>query len=72
MTDAVRASRLGKTYPTSTEPALSGVDLRVPSGSVYGLIGRNGAGKTTFVRICSTQLLPSEGTVEVLGHDAVA
>ncbi|HEV2449357.1 MAG TPA: ABC transporter ATP-binding protein, partial [Thermoplasmata archaeon] len=41
-------------------------------GSVYGLIGRNGAGKTTFVRICSTQLLPSEGTVEVLGHDAVA
>jgi ABC-2 type transport system ATP-binding protein len=70
--DAIVASRLGKTYPHATEAALSSVDLRVPTGSVYGLIGRNGAGKTTFVRICSTQLLPSEGTITVLGHDAVA
>ncbi|MCI4338569.1 MAG: ABC transporter ATP-binding protein [Thermoplasmata archaeon] len=72
MADAIRAERLGKTYPHSKDAALVGIDLRIPAGSVYGLIGRNGAGKTTFVRIASTQLMPSEGEIWVLGHDAVA
>ncbi|MCI4346220.1 MAG: ABC transporter ATP-binding protein [Thermoplasmata archaeon] len=71
MPDALRSEELGKTYPHGKEPALDGVSLRISAGTVYGLIGRNGAGKTTFVRICSTQLLPSSGQVEVLGFDAV-
>ncbi|WP_323095648.1 ABC transporter ATP-binding protein [Intrasporangium sp. YIM S08009] len=50
---------------------LKGVDLRVPSGTIYALLGSNGAGKTTMVRILSTLLRPDSGTVTVHGHDVV-
>lgn len=70
---AIRARQLTKLYRRAprTSPALSSVDLEIPTGGVYGLIGRNGAGKTTFVRIAATQLLPTSGEVDVLGFDAV-
>lgn len=71
MSSAIVARDLGKVYPTSRTgaPALSSLSLEIPTGGVYGLIGRNGAGKTTFVRIAATQLAPTTGTVTVLGHD---
>jgi len=71
MTSAIVARELTKVYPGSRSgvPALSALSLEVPSGGIYGLIGRNGAGKTTFIRIAATQLAPTDGTVEVLGHD---
>jgi ABC-2 type transport system ATP-binding protein len=52
--------------------ALRDVDLDVPQGSVLGLLGHNGAGKTTAVRILTTLLRPSEGRAAVAGHDVVA
>jgi ABC-2 type transport system ATP-binding protein len=70
---AVEARGLAKTYVHrggQTE-ALAGVDLTIPSGRIYGMIGRNGAGKTTFVRIGATQLTPTAGTVSVLGYDVL-
>lgn len=70
MSVAVRARGLGRTYPGGNV-ALTDVNLDIPSGKVFGLIGRNGAGKTTFVRIAATQLMPTAGAVEVLGHDVV-
>ena len=70
MVPAVRAQKLGRTYPGG-HVALTDVDLEIPAGRVFGLIGRNGAGKTTFVRIAATQLMPTSGTVEVLGHDVL-
>jgi ABC-2 type transport system ATP-binding protein len=68
MEPAVRAHGLTRVYPGGTR-ALEGVDLEIPAGKVFGLIGRNGAGKTTFVRIAATQLMPTAGTVTVLGFD---
>jgi ABC-2 type transport system ATP-binding protein len=52
--------------------ALKGISFSVEKGKLVALLGRNGAGKTTWVRIASTQLLPTQGTVEVLGLDVVA
>jgi ABC-2 type transport system ATP-binding protein len=72
-TPAIRAEALRKHYgpPGHGVDALAGVSLSIPAGCVYGLIGRNGAGKTTFVRISATQLKPSAGRVEVLGMDVM-
>jgi ABC-2 type transport system ATP-binding protein len=71
MPSAISSVHLGKSYPKSRAGAyaLSDLSLEIPTGRVYGLIGRNGAGKTTFIRIAATQLAASEGTVYVLGHD---
>jgi ABC-2 type transport system ATP-binding protein len=69
---AIRAEHLRKVYPKSppgAPAALEDLSLEVPTGGVYGLIGRNGAGKTTFVRIAATQLEPTGGTLSVLGFD---
>jgi ABC-2 type transport system ATP-binding protein len=54
-----------------TEPtvALRVVSLCVPAGSVLALLGPNGSGKTTFLRLISTMLLPDHGSVIVHGAD---
>ena len=49
--------------------ALDHVDLVVPPGTVFGFLGRNGAGKTTALRILSGLARPSAGTAHILGHD---
>lgn len=49
--------------------ALDGVSLTVPKGQVFGLIGPDGAGKTTAIRIMATLLMPDTGKASVLGFD---
>ncbi len=70
MEPAIVARDVTKVYPGSRSgaPALDGLSLEVPAGGVYGLIGRNGAGKTTFIRIAATQLEATSGSLTVLGH----
>ena len=51
--------------------ALSGVDLRVPSGATYVLVGPNGAGKTTLMRILLDIVRAESGVATVLGLDSV-
>jgi len=48
--------------------ALDGLDLRVPTGVVYGFLGPNGAGKTTTMRILTGLIHPDAGAVEMLGR----
>jgi ABC-2 type transport system ATP-binding protein len=71
MSVAVSAQHLSKTYrfKGGSVQALDDVSFDIPAGETYGLIGRNGAGKTTFLRITGTLLLPTSGTAIVLGHD---
>jgi ABC-2 type transport system ATP-binding protein len=64
---AVVAEGLGKRY--GEQWALREFDLAVPTGSVLGLLGHNGAGKTTAIRILTTLASPTEGTAKVAGHD---
>src|SRR3954471_20985103 len=65
----VSAQGLGKRYGDIW--ALRDVDLDVQPGSVLGLLGHNGAGKTTAIRILTTLALPTEGSASVAGHDVV-
>ena len=71
MTGAIVADHVGKVYSHAPPgvAALHDVSLDIPAGGVYGLIGRNGAGKTTFIRLACTQLAATSGTIRVLGHD---
>jgi ABC-2 type transport system ATP-binding protein len=64
---AVRTTALVKYF--GSEVALDNVDLVVPRGVILGVIGPSGGGKTTLIRILTGVLAPSDGRVEVLGHD---
>jgi len=51
--------------------AVDDVSLRIGRGDIYGLLGANGSGKSTFIRLVSGLLTLDEGRVEVFGHDLV-
>ena len=70
--EALRAVDVRKTYRSRRGPAveaLSGVSMTVHPGERVALLGRNGAGKTTFLKIASTLLAATSGTIEVFGED---
>lgn len=72
MPHAIEVTSLQKTFKGKHEVrAVDGVDLAVEEGIVFGLLGPNGSGKTTTVRILTTILKPDGGTARVLGHDVV-
>ena len=68
-TDAVTVDNLGRAF--GKVKALDGATLRVPQGTILALLGHNGAGKTTMVRILTTLLAPTSGSASVLGLDVV-
>jgi ABC-2 type transport system ATP-binding protein len=66
-TPAIELAGLTKSYGDNA--VLEGVDLTVPAGSIYALLGSNGAGKTTAIKILSTLLKADGGRASVDGHD---
>ena len=68
MTAAIRTEALTKKYRRLT--ALDQVDLEVHEGAVYALVGQNGAGKTTAIKILMNLIQASQGAAQVLGTDS--
>jgi ABC-2 type transport system ATP-binding protein len=66
---AVELVNISKAYGTT--PAVRDVSLTVEPGELFGLIGPDGAGKTTLFRVLATLLLADAGTATVAGHDVV-
>ncbi len=50
--------------------AVDGIDLSVKSGKIFGFLGPNGAGKTTTIKLLTTLIAPTSGTITILGIDA--
>lgn len=66
MAQCVLAAR-GLTKRYGQAAAVDGVDLSIEKGQIYGLVGRNGAGKTTIIRMISGQTLPTGGELSLFG-----
>jgi ABC-2 type transport system ATP-binding protein len=70
MNTVIQASGLGKAYRRTW--ALRDCSLAIPEGHVVGLVGPNGAGKTTLLRLATGMLMPTRGTITVLGEHPAA
>ena len=70
MNTVIQASGLGKAYRRTW--ALRDCSLAIPEGHVVGLVGPNGAGKTTLLRLATGMLMPTRGTITVLGERPAA
>ncbi|MEO8157665.1 MAG: ATP-binding cassette domain-containing protein [Betaproteobacteria bacterium] len=69
MTLAVNASGLVKRYGDVL--AVDGLDLDIPAGQFFGLLGPNGSGKTSTIHMLATLIRPSSGSARVFGKDVV-
>ncbi|MDR2584859.1 MAG: ABC transporter ATP-binding protein [Prevotellaceae bacterium] len=65
----IKVSHLTKAYGTTD--ALQDISFQVPDGQIFGIIGPDGAGKTTLFRILATLLLPNSGTATIAGFDTI-
>jgi ABC-2 type transport system ATP-binding protein len=68
MPDVITTHRLTKYY--GQKCVVDSVNLHIPQGSVYGLLGRNGAGKSTIIKMLLGMVRPSYGRAELFGEDA--
>ena len=66
MTIAISARDLARRFGTTW--AVAGIDLDEPQAQIYGFLGPNGSGKSTTIRMLCGLLVPTRGTVTVLGH----
>ena len=67
MEHVVSARQLIKRYGSTT--ALAGLNLDLPRGKIIGLLGPNGSGKTTFLKLCAGLLTPTSGALTVCGME---
>src|SRR5438270_4327767 len=67
MTDAIVTHGLTKYYDRRC--VVNSLDLRVPAGSVYGLLGRNGSGKSTTIKMLLGFVRPDRGSAKLLDED---
>jgi ABC-2 type transport system ATP-binding protein len=66
-----KAFVVGGRRKKKTVVAVNDISLQIQRGEIYGLLGANGSGKSTFIRLVSTLLTVEQGRVEVFGHDII-
>ena len=66
---SISCENLTYSYPGAAEPALSGVNIEIPAGEYVGVVGPNGGGKSTMVRLLNGLLTADSGRVRVAGLD---
>lgn len=65
--NAIEIRNLTKNF--GTKQAVSGLDMTVPQGAIYGFIGENGSGKSTTEKLICGLLVPNGGTIKLFGRD---
>ena len=65
----IRVERVYARYPTSTKDILRGISVRIPAGQKVGIVGRTGAGKSSFIRLLWRILDYSEGSIKIDGSE---
>ncbi len=65
----IRFEQVTKRFPRADRAALHEVSVRILAGAITGVIGPDGAGKTTFLRLAAGLLVPDQGRITVLDHD---
>ena len=70
MSSAITVSGVSKTYASGFK-ALNNINLDIRRGEIFALLGPNGAGKTTLISLICGIVTPTEGKVQVEGHDIV-
>ena len=69
--NCIAVSNLRKQYSEDNAYAVDGITFDVKYGTVFGFLGPNGAGKTTTLKILTTLLTPSSGSIHIFGKDLV-
>ncbi|ODU02179.1 MAG: hypothetical protein ABS79_00800, partial [Planctomycetes bacterium SCN 63-9] len=67
MTLAIETERLTKYY--GPRCVVNSLNLKIPAGTIYGFLGRNGAGKSTTIKMLMGMTRPNSGSARLLGHD---
>ncbi|SEH51108.1 ABC-2 type transport system ATP-binding protein [Halobacillus karajensis] len=65
----IEANNLSKTFGNNT--VVNGITMKVNQGEIYGFLGRNGAGKSTFINMLTGIITPSSGSFSLLGEDNI-
>ncbi|MDR2557178.1 MAG: ATP-binding cassette domain-containing protein, partial [Bacteroidales bacterium] len=63
----IQTTNLSFKYNKSSSSVFEDLNIKLEKGGIYGLLGENGVGKTTFLRLLSGLLFPKQGTIEVNG-----
>lgn len=67
----ITIEHVSKTYSSDSSPAVNDLSLEIRDGEILGLVGLNGAGKSTTIRMASGIILPTSGKITVDGYDIV-
>src|SRR4051812_29031743 len=71
-TPAIIIDKVTKQYKGSERPAVRNLSITIEKGEIYGLLGHNGAGKSTTVMMVCGLLKSDSGSIKVLGDDPVS